>query len=580
MRTSIYLKDLKKFCLLLLTILIAQNTMAQRERNYIYLLDCTKSMKGYNNAPDIWEPTKNYLKTDIERQTPGTMVHVIPFQGQCLSPYSFEASKFNWKSMENDLNKIIENITHTNICDAWLAGQQLIDLNKDNYIYLLTDGVDNVKGTAELAKRLDNFCGKYKNARAFYVVLTKNAINPQVKQIVDNCPVEQFVDASEKLDPFGCFDDDLTIYANTLKLTKIHKLLFSAAGIFPANVICDDENFSISIEGGKIKNGIVPIKISAKKELKQINNSLPDTYEFTFDVTAEGVNIINPTVKVVMTNKSEREFEIINEEQDMDKAEWYDSFLFWSAKKPDTLKVDLKASFNDEAKKDGSAVSIKIADTEGLKDFKPFFDDKEVTDGIIRFNAGNMPKNTVLSVVYNPEAKEGKRYLRIVANGKKGLESVNGAPVEEFEVTTRGKYDVVWNPLKIILTWMGIITIAALLLRFLILKHILYPTFRTSSIMISNPYFSNIRLKGTRKIIFSNKRIEQSALSKIFTGTVLCNVNACWTQPLVMEPAKKKIRVQRNRTYTFTPYGALLNPKTEYQIENTQTNEKIDITIN
>ena len=215
-----------------------------------------------------------------------------------------------------------------------------------------------------------------------------------------------------------------------------------------------------------------------------------------------------------------------------------------------------------------------------MNDFKLFFDDKEVTDGTIRFNAGNMPKNTVLSVVYNPEAKEGKRYLRIVTNGKKNLESVNGAPVEEFEVTTRGKYNVVWNPLKIILTWIGIITLAALLLWFLILKHILYPTFRTNSIMISNPYFSNIRLKGARKIIFSNKRIEQSALSKIFTGTVLCNVNACWTQPLIMEPAKKKIRVQRNRTYTFNPYGALLNPKTEYQIENTQTNERIDITIN
>lgn len=572
--------NLKKYCLLLLTLLIAQFAMAQRERNYIYLLDCTKSMKGYNGAPDIWEPTKKYLKSDIERQTPGTMVHVVPFQGKNLPSYSFEATKFNWKSMEKDLDEIIENVTNTNICDAWDLGLRFIDINKDNYIYLLTDGVDNVKGTAELAKRLANFCGKYQHTMAFYVVLTKNAINPQVKQIVDNCPEEQFVDASKKLDPFGCFDDDLTIYANTLKLTKIHKLLFSAAGVFPASAVCNDDNFSVAIEGGKIKDGIVPIKISAKKSISEINSTLPSTYEFTFDVKAQGVQIINPTVKVVMTNKPEREFEIISEEQDMGDAEWYDSFLFWGAKDPDTLKVDLKALFNDEAKKDNSAVSIKIANTEGIKDYKLFFDGKEITDGIIRFDANAMPASTILSVVYNPDAKEGKRYLRIVADGKKNLESINGAPIEEFEVTTRGEYDVVWNPLKVFLMWLGIIILAALILWFLILKHIFFPTFKIGSIMVTDPYYSTIRIKGARKLIFSNKKVEQSALNKLFTGTVLCNVNGCWSQPLVMEPAKKKIRVQRNRAYVFDPYGAQLNPHTEYVVDNTETNEKIKMTIN
>lgn len=554
--------------------------MAQRERNYIYLFDCTKSMKGYNGAPDIWEPTKKYLKSDIERQTPGTMVHVVPFQGQNLPSYKFEANKFNWKSMEKDLDEIIENVTNTNICDAWDLGLRFIDINKDNYIYLLTDGVDNKKGPAELAKRLANFCGKYRNTRAFYVVLTKDAINPQVKQIVDNCPEEQFVDASKKLDPFGCFDDDLTIYANTLKLTKIHKLLFSAAGNFPASAVCNDDNFSVAIEDENIKDGIVSIKISAKKDIKTINSTLPDTYEFTFDVKAQGVQIINPTVKVVMTNKPEREFEIISEEQDMGDAEWYDSFLFWGAKDPDTLKIDLKALFNDEAKKDNSAVSIKIADTEGLKDYKLFFDGKETTNGIIRFDANAMPASTILSVVYNQDAKEGKRYLRIVADGKKDLESINGAPIEEFEVTTRGEYDVVWNPLKVFLIWLGIIILAALILWFLILKHIFFPTFKIGSIMVTHPYYSTIRIKGARKLVFSNKKVEQSALNKLFTGTVLCNVNGCWSQPLVMEPAKKKIRVQRNSAYVFNPLGAQLNPYTAYVVDNTVTNVKIKMTIN
>lgn len=579
MRFSIYLK---KYCLLLLTLLIAQFAAAQRERNYIYLLDCTKSMMGYNGAPDIWKPTKDYLKSDIERQTPGTMVHVVPFQGKNLPSYSFEATKFNWKSMESDLDEIIQNVTNTNICDAWDLGLKFIDVNKDNYIYLLTDGVDNVKGTAELARRLREFCGKYRNTRAFYVLLTKNAtkVDAAIRQIVDNCPDEMFVDISQKIIPFGTFDDNITIYANTLKLTKTHKLNFSAAGVFPASVVCNDENFSIAIEGGKIKDGNVSVKISPKKDIKAINSTLPDTYEFTFDVKAKGVQIINPTVKVVMTNKPERELEIISEEQDMGDAEWYDSFLFWGSKEPDTLKVDLKAIFNEEARKDGSTVSVKIADTERLKDYKLFFNGNEVTDGTIRFNANSMPANTTLSVVYNSDAKEGKRYLRIIADGPKDLESINGAPVTEFEVTTRGEYDVVWNPLKTILMWLCIIILAALAIWFLILKYIFFPTFKVGSVMVTDPYYSNIRLKGARRLIFSNKKIEQSALNRIFTGTVICNVNGCWSQPLIMDPAKKKIRVQRNRTYVFDPYGAQLNPHTDYVVDNTETNEKIKMTIN
>lgn len=579
-----YSINLKKYVLLMLTLLMAQFAMAQRERNYIYLLDCTKSMKGYNGAPDIWQPTKKYLKSDIERQTPGTMVHVVPFQGKNLPSYSFEATQFDWKAMEKDLDDIIENVTNTNICDAWDLGLKFIDVNKDNYIYLLTDGVDNVKGTAELARKLREFCGKYKNTRAFYVLLTKNAtmVDAAIKQIVDNCPDELFVDASKKLDPFGCFDDDLTIYANTLKLTKTHKLLFSAAGVFPASVVCNDDNFSVSVEGGKIKDGVVSVKISAKKDIKEINGSLPDTYEFTFDVKAKGVQIINPTVKVVMTNKPERELEMISEEQDMGDAEWYDSFLFWGAKEQDTLKVDLKAMFNDEAKKDGSVVILAPLQLPrgGEQGHYRLLLNGEPIEGPITFDASNMPDKCVLGLVFDDNAEEGKHYVTLRFKDKKNLETINGAPAKDFEVTLRAEYDVEWNPLKTILMWLGLIILGALILWFLIFKHIFFPTFKVGSVMVTDPYYSNIRIKGARRLIFSNRKIEQSALNKLFTGTVLCNVNGCWSQPLVMEPAKKKIRVERNRTYVFDPYGAQLNPHTDYVVENTETNEKVKMTVN
>lgn len=580
--TAPYSQIYKCFLLLSALIMLPTNATAQRERNYIYLLDCTKSMSGYNGTPNIWEPTKKYLKTDIERQTPGTMVHVAPFQGKNLPSYSFYTEKFDWGSMEKTLDGYQQTVTRTNICDAWDLADRFIDQNKDNYIYLLTDGGDNVKGSAELAKRLANFCGKYKNTRAFYVLLTKNAreaIDARIQEIVDNCPEERFVDATEKLNPFGCFDDDLTIYANTLNLKRKHKLSFSAAGEFPAKAICSDPNFNVTIEGGKIKDGEITACISAKKSIQQLNQDLPDEYEFDFDIAANGVDIINPTVKVVMTNKPERELEVISDEQDMGTAEWYDSFLFWGAKDEDTLKVDLKAAFNKEAVNDGSKVMLKVADTEGNKDYRLFFDGREITDGTICLDAAKGNGN-VLGLIFNHDAKEGKRYLRITADKPQNLEKINSLIPKDYEVTVRSKYNVVWNPLKTILMWILILIAAGLILWFLILKHLFYPTFKVGSVMVTDPYYSTIRIKGTRKLVFSNKRQEQSVLNRIFTGKIICNVNACWTQPIVVEPNKKTLRVQRNNNYVFDPYGAMLNRHTDYIVENTENNTKIKMTVN
>ena len=99
--------------------------------------------------------------------------------------------------------------------------------------------------------------------------------------------------------------------------------------------------------------------------------------------------------------------------------------------------------------------------------------------------------------------------------------------------------------------------------------------------MITDPYYSNIRIKGARKMIFSNKQLEQSTLNKIFTGKIICNVNPCWSQPLILEPAKmRNVRVVRTKTYVFNPYSSHLKPHTDYVVENTETNEKIKMTIN
>lgn len=566
--------------LLLLLVLLPMILLAQRERNYIYLLDCTKSMTGYNGSPKIWEPTREYLKKELAKHAPGTTLHVVPFQGKVLPAFSFEASKLNWKDIDNELQKHVENVTNTNICAAWDATDKYIDLHKDNYIILLTDGKDNVKGMSAVAMKLSQWCGKYPNSYAFYVQLTEAAIDQGVAKVINLCDNEFIVDASKGIPVFGSFDNGLVIYANTLNLGKIHNLGFSSVGKYKATAVSEDPYFDVKVVNSKVEGGIVPIQIVAKQPIAQINTALPDVYDFTFDVQSGEVSIINPTVKVQMTNKPERSLEILSEEMDLGRAAWYDSFLFWGACDPDTLSVDLKAVFNDEAKKDGAAVEFLITDTLG-QDYQLLYNGKPVNNGkiILRSNDNHA---SILSIVYNSDAKEAKRYLEGKVTAKHELDNINGEPIGQYKLSLRSNYEVNWNPLKTILMWLGILFLSTLLLWFLVAKHFIYPTIGIKTIQINDPYFCKVNVKGKRRVVFTDKRMEQSLLNRIFTGEILYKKNEIWTSPLVFEAGAKKktMRVMRTKDYVFDPYSATLKAPNGYVVENTNTGIKIKITIN
>lgn len=540
-------------------------------------------MRGYKGSPDIWNKTKDYLKKDLGIHAPGTTLHVIPFQGKAYPSFNCKAEDYNlkqWKKIEEFIDEKSNIVTGTNICDAWDAIDVFIDLHKDNYVILLTDGHDTENGMDAVAKKLKNWCCKYPNTYAYYVLLTKAAVDEHVVDVINICDNEFVVDASEKIRPFGGFDNDI-VYANTLNLKKVHNLRFSAAGEYKAKAICDDPYFKVKIYEDKIKNGIVLIQIEAKKSISDINTTLDSTYYFSFDVKSDEVRIVNPTVRVEITNKAERALELLSEETDLGKSTWYDRFLFWGASNPDTLQVDLKAIFNDEAKKDRSLVELQVVDPDGGKDFQLFYNGQLIEKESFIVNSNAQEKN-ILSLVYNPEAKEGKRYLAIRAKAKQQLDKINDGPVDQYNLTLRLKYSVVWNPLKTILMWIGILIIAALLLWFLLVKHFIYPTIKVKTIQINDPYFSKVNVKGKRRVVFTNKKMEQSLISRIFTGEILYKKNDVWTSPLAFEAGAKRrtLRVMRTTDYVFDPYTSMLKAPNDYVVENTNDNTKIKISIN
>ena len=146
----------------------------------------------------------------------------------------------------------------------------------------------------------------------------------------------------------------------------------------------------------------------------------------------------------------------------------------------------------------------------------------------------------------------------------------------------RSKYVVNWNPLKTILMWLGILILAALLLWFLLVKRFIYPTIKVNTIVINDPYFCRVKIKGKRRVVFTNKKMEQSLLNKIFTGEILYKKHDTWTSPLAFEAGTKKktLRVMRTKDYVFNPYTSMLKSQNDYVVENTNDKTKIKITIN
>lgn len=566
--------------LLLFLVLFPITLLAQRERNYIYLLDCTKSMTGYGGSPKIWNPTREYLKNELSKHKAGTTLHIVPFQGSTLPAFNFDASSLNWNEIDKELQKHVQKVTNTNICDAWDATDKYIDKHKDNYIILLTDGLDNVHGMAAVSKKLSDWCGKYPNTYAFYVQLTEAAIDQRVAKVIDICKNEFVVDASKGIPVFGSFDSEL-IYANTLNLDRIHRIGFSSVGKYAAKAVCTDPYFDVKLVDNKIVGGIAPIRIEAKQPIAQINTALPDEYNFSFEIKSEEVTIFNPTLSVIMTNKPERSLELLSEETDLGKASFYDSFLFWGASNPDTLSVDLKALFNNEAKKDGSTIELLVSDNDGEKDYRLLYNNQPVDNDKIII-ASNANSASILSLIYNPAAKEGKRYLTINVKEKHNIDKVNDQPVDKYQLTLRSNYDVNWNPLKIILYWLGIIILAGVLLWLLIIKYFIYPPIGVKTILINDPYFSRINVKGKRRVVFTNKKVSQGLISRIFTGEILYKKNEIWTSPLVFESGAKRktLKVIRTKDYTFDPYSSILKAPNEYVVENTNTGTKIKISIN
>lgn len=565
-------------------LLLCFQLFAQRERNYIYILDCSNSMLvNRSGEKTLWDATLDYLHSDIGRQTESSMINIVPFQGDIYPTTQSVQGDIDWDKFYDKVKDYPQKPIGTNICKAWDTAVTMQDPNKDNYIILLTDGEDNFQGVDAVCARIREWCEKVKNCYGYYVMLSKEAMNPKIVEEVERCRSMFVVEGKEGLKPFGSLEKSDFTY-NTREPKNI-EVPVSTAGTFEAKVSNDDPNFDLELVDNVIKDGKGVIRITPKPDADL--SLLEEVSKILASIEGIDLNVLNPDLSITVNNVPEKLLTLPSEEKNAGEAEWYDSFLWSKAAKADTLVVDLEPDFNKEAKAAGSSVRMVVRSLDKDGNRKPLektvtvlWNGEAASNGEFEIDTNHEAQ---LGLVFAPEASEGKHYFEIsaVAGGARHLDRINDDLPAEYVTTVRAEYDIDANPLKVFFIWMGIIIIAALLLWFCIIKYLLFPTIKVKRMQIEcAPILKNPIVSGCRKVVFTSKRQQQNIFSRIFTGEIKYVKDDIFDSEWYITPGTKKDRVRAGGVsgYQMNPPGSNLTKHETVTMKSNATGRILKVT--
>lgn len=559
---------------------------AQREKNNIYLFDCTGSMKSNG----LWQPAQAALDATITTQStiPGSQFLVIPFGNEPYEIIKFSSSEFKGKKKDitKAFDQYITQAKYTHISDVLKEGFRCVDPNMENKVYLLTDGMPNSGDSPEkVAHTITEWCANHRNCRLFYVALTEGVVNPVIRKAIDACPDAFIVQCQGKVIP-QIADISSDVYTSLGELGEQREIMFSLPGDYPLTVTSSDSLFNVSLTGNKVSEGKILLSVSAKNgyDDQSLHRKLQgEEYEFpvTIQCSDSRFFIANPQITIHVADGIPSRLNLAQGQDEIKAAEahWHDAFL-WSEAAPDSeVEWDLSPVFDNQL--EDSELRLKFKGENS--DFQAWFNGMPIADGdIITISPG---KQAIIKVSFSNNASTGKRYFHLLPDTHAGIDMVNGAPVAQYEGTSlRTRYSVGWNPLKTLLFWIGIIIAALLILWLIVLKRIFFPVIKMGKVELAGPgsYYASKKIKGARKVVFSSRKRSQSVLSRLFTGEVKYVKADHFTPELEIHPAggKKRVRVsgssKGSRGWEIYP-TSIFSQYDKGTAENISTGEKMEI---
>lgn len=580
-----------RLCLLPLVLtatFVAATQENTRQRNVIFVLDCTSSMDGYNGAPNVWQTSKDFLHDALEKESkgaPNSKVVILPFQDKVLHPINVDLTNISWANIERVLNNYVVTPTSTNICDSWLAAESRIDASCFNYIYLLTDGVDNIGGTANQAKRnemlqaiLSQFCNKeYANTIGFYVRLTEQAAIPQsIQQIINDCPHITIIEAMDGIKPFGNFTDNVKNF-NTRDLPVDLTFSFSNPDVFNALLQYEENPFiSITLKDGKINHGKATVHLESKfgNNIQTLNQAIDDSIlNINLQILSEEVYIVNPELTIEANVAPLRCLDFADSL--VDKVDRGKPFLWIKGNPADTLRWNLNAQYNDGAKVDGSSAMFKINGAGHI-----IYNGAELSaDSLITL----LPEqDAVIEVIVPQEQPDSFYNITLAQVNAHNLDRINGQRPDGVTATFYGTTTTSISLIEIIFwSFVGMILLF-LIVWFLFIRNSVYHKFKGGIIRVQQPYYASIQTKGCRKVVMTAKERKQSLFDRIWRGKVIYHVNPEYSSDVEITPTShRNMRFHSvNGAFVCEPSNLLRCGETYWITCTNSHSTKIKISIN
>lgn len=293
-----------------------------KDTKNIYVLDLTLSMFGKApGAKNIFNEVRDELiKVINTTSNENTEIVIVTFQDAILDVWEEKATKDGKQAIINKLNEINEkNVPkqNTNIHGAWKKGRELIDPEKLNVVFLLTDGEHSVTHTPKAALYKEvaewgNFA-RNKDYYAFLVELTEQASDPQLRKTVQATQnaqiikgIEFFIISLEEKNPVINIHDDLSFNLNI-----IGDRVSNIPADFTFSLEINDPNFAIKNGTDlKLRNTPYKIKIESKRSIETLKKELPQLSSLEIIIKYDEdkypqVKLLDNTILCTVKNKKE-----------------------------------------------------------------------------------------------------------------------------------------------------------------------------------------------------------------------------------------------------------------------------------
>lgn len=526
--------------IVILLCLICALLVNAKEKNYIYVFDCTQSM---DTEFHIWEKAKQWLKDDIMRKREDAMISIVPFRDNCdglISP--FLRKNMDWGLLESRFETLISSPHNkTGICRAWDEAVKYIRPDCDNWFILLTDGDDGYEGSAGVKKRMRDWCQYHTGCNAYVVTLSATA-RQALWTDLSNCDDIDMIDGSDFIPIIGTFDNSpMSMLANCPHNFLVH---FSEDGHFKAHVVCDDSFYEVFLKNNDIINEEACIIIKEKRE----GERPIDNHQIYFTIVSDDDDVqfrkSDFVIKVDTRDLANVDFaKPSNSEYRGEKIKTYSKFLLWPGKDWGETVIDLGSCFNQQAKIKKAIMHFNLYIPKEIgNECKILLDGKDVGQ---TFDVCN--DNSKLTIRISHKLPESAYTFVLKAKGE-NIESVNAEIGDSYKSEVRFKHVIVWNPLLTISFWFGVIIVVMSIAR------ILYSHLR-KGIYAGIDYFYKgnqevlVKKRKCNRIILSQKPRKQKIIDWLFNGKTLYNIEPIQDlrSEVKLKAAGRKRRIMRAR---------------------------------